>query len=80
MRNGVKVMEHVYKCIFEPLVLYGAVSVRRVCIVGANGCICFFYMKLGISHFLPFSMNIDVMCFWCHWTHAILFWWFVGNS
>jgi hypothetical protein len=50
---------------FELSVLYGDVGVIRVCIVGANGRTCFWgwgrRSKWGISNFLFFRVNVDVM-------------------
>jgi hypothetical protein len=60
--NGV----YIYKMCFWTSVLYADMGVTQVFAVGANGRMCFFWVKWGILIFLSFSVNVDVM-----WVHAV---------
>jgi hypothetical protein len=61
--NGVGQMVCKYMC-FRPFVLYGVMGVIRMCVVAANGrtwvCV-YFLVKWGLSNFLSFIINVDVM-------------------
>jgi hypothetical protein len=43
---------------FSTFVLYGDVGVIRVCVFGANGRTCVFWVKWDISNFLSFHINV----------------------
>lgn len=67
---------------FWTFVLYGDVSVMRVCIVGADGrgMMWFSWVKWVVSNFLSFSINVDVMRVYIDGVNGLVpscSWWFV---